>query len=323
MSLNKVVTSVNALANDITLPDSNNVVCIDTANNRIGVKTSTPAHEIDVNGTITTNKIILKDADGITTTANNGTINFGNINVTSITSDEYIGFNVLTVQKLIATTDISTANIYTQDLSANDICANNLTAEKIVCPLVEGDISFIGNVGISGGLTVSGDSWVEDIYYTGGSHTSDDRLKHNEQTIENALAVIRQLDPQVYQKTRNLKAADFSGVLTEDYIIEAGLIAQDVLKVDDLSFSVNVGSETRPYYLSYNNIFVYGLAALKELDAIVQLQNSSTTNNASTNNGSVNIDNLTTTINNQNLLIQNLNNKITDLTKRITVLENN
>ena len=26
------------------------------------------------------------------------------------------------------------------------------------------------------------------------------------------------------------------------------------------------GNETKPYYLNYNNIFVYGLAALKELD---------------------------------------------------------
>ena len=42
MSLNKVITSVNALANSVVIPNDklNNVVCIDTVNNRIGVKTA-------------------------------------------------------------------------------------------------------------------------------------------------------------------------------------------------------------------------------------------------------------------------------------------
>ena len=38
MSLNKVITSVNALVNSVSIPNTelNNVVCIDTVNNRIG-----------------------------------------------------------------------------------------------------------------------------------------------------------------------------------------------------------------------------------------------------------------------------------------------
>ena len=40
--LNKIVTSVSALTDNIILPNSNNVVCIDTEYNRIGVKTSSP-----------------------------------------------------------------------------------------------------------------------------------------------------------------------------------------------------------------------------------------------------------------------------------------
>ena len=52
MSLNKVITSVNALVNSVSIPANqlNNVVCIDTLNNRIGVKTANPSKEIDISG---------------------------------------------------------------------------------------------------------------------------------------------------------------------------------------------------------------------------------------------------------------------------------
>ena len=59
--LNKIVTSVSALTDNIILPNSNNVVCIDTEYNRIGVKTSSPQYEIDVSGTIKANKIITSE----------------------------------------------------------------------------------------------------------------------------------------------------------------------------------------------------------------------------------------------------------------------
>ena len=46
--LNKIVTSISALTDDIVMPNNDDVVCIDTVNSRIGVKTSSPAHDIDV-----------------------------------------------------------------------------------------------------------------------------------------------------------------------------------------------------------------------------------------------------------------------------------
>ena len=59
MVLNKIITSVNALVNDVTIPTDqiNNVVCIDTQRNRIGVKTASPSEEIDISGTLKTNYI--------------------------------------------------------------------------------------------------------------------------------------------------------------------------------------------------------------------------------------------------------------------------
>ena len=43
--LNKIVTSISALTDDIIMPNANDVVCIDTENSRIGVKTSSPTYD--------------------------------------------------------------------------------------------------------------------------------------------------------------------------------------------------------------------------------------------------------------------------------------
>jgi hypothetical protein len=102
--------------------------------------------------------------------------------------------------------------------------------------------------------------------------TSDDRLKHNEIDISNGLNVIRQLKPQVYQKTNTMKEENYNGPLNEEYIIEAGFIAQDILKINDISYSVSVGdpSGNIPYSLNYNNIFIYGISAIQEVDKQLQ-----------------------------------------------------
>ena len=107
---------------------------------------------------------------------------------------------------------------------------------------------------------------------------SDDRLKHNEQDITNGLDIIRQLKPQVYNKTLYRKSAHFNGVLTDDHYIEAGLIAQDILNINDLSYCLWGGDYTdssgvfheETYGLKYDNIYTYNIAATKELDIEVE-----------------------------------------------------
>ena len=169
---------------------------------------------------------------------------------------------------------------------------------------------------------------------------SDDRLKHNEAVINNALLTIRKLNPQIYQKTTNFKDIHYRGPLTESYIIEAGLIAQDVAEIDELKFSVINGDEKTPYFINYNNIFIYCLAAVKELDAnlenlknVLNLNNQTSneasyngsSNNESSNNGSSNNESsnndLINIINNQNIQIQELINKISMLENRISIIE--
>ena len=112
---------------------------------------------------------------------------------------------------------------------------------------------------------------------------------------------------------RNFKHPDFSGIVNEAFILEAGLIAQEVEQINDLSFSVNIGNEIIPYSLNYNNIFVFGLAAIKELDKKITSKEK-ISNNLNSNN----IENL---VKSQNLLIQTLNQKISNLENRISNLE--
>jgi hypothetical protein len=110
---------------------------------------------------------------------------------------------------------------------------------------------------------------------------SDNRLKHNEETIVNGLEIIRLLNPLKYDKTFDAYDEDYNGEVPEDTPREAGLIAQEILKIPDLEPYVSEGDETYKhggtemisiYGLNYNSIFTYNIAATKELDAIVQNQ---------------------------------------------------
>ena len=115
-------------------------------------------------------------------------------------------------------------------------------------------------------------------------YTSDDRLKHNEVIINNGLDVIDLLTPKFYQKTIDLLDAHYNGDLSgHKWSYESGLIAQEVLQISDLSFAVSGGDYydstnnliTQTYNVNYNSVFVYGLAAIKELHQKVKAQETS------------------------------------------------
>ena len=124
---------------------------------------------------------------------------------------------------------------------------------------------------------------------------SDDRLKHNEEPITNALNVIELLNPIVYYKSTDMYDANFildvshSNLNPFDKAIkEAGFIAQDVGNIDALKFTVIGGDHYKfnedtslnefieeEYTLNYNSIFTYNVKATQELFAKVkQLENN-------------------------------------------------
>ena len=120
---------------------------------------------------------------------------------------------------------------------------------------------------------------------------SDDRIKFNETDISNCLGVVRQLHaPQRYERfipkeeNDQIQAfptdASWNDVKSNDdmdYYEEIGFIAQDIQQIPELSFSVrgqeyDASGNSTPLLLDYGNIHNITTGAVKELDAIVQQQ---------------------------------------------------
>ena len=165
----------------------------------------------------------------------------------------------------------------------------------------------------------------------GWNNVSDNRLKHNEIVITNALDDIRQLVPKRYFKTRKLyddnhnfdldgsgNPIDSSGNKAP-CSIENGLIAQEVYQIDNLRVFVDPNTEKRynraagqedPWSLKYDNIFVHSIAALKELDA-AHTQTKLELQEEKAKVASLESENAT------------LKTQVTDILARLSVLENN
>jgi hypothetical protein len=48
---NKIISTINSVSSSYTYtPDPNNLICIDSSNNRIGINTLNPIHSIDISG---------------------------------------------------------------------------------------------------------------------------------------------------------------------------------------------------------------------------------------------------------------------------------
>ena len=119
------------------------------------------------------------------------------------------------------------------------------------------------------------------VIVTNYTAPSDNRLKHNEKLITNALENIRQLKAYRYWKTQEMYDEnhnfdlDASGYPINElghYVpsyIEDGFIAQDVKKIEQFSsFASEKRNGDLPYCLNYNNIFVNATVALQELDQL-------------------------------------------------------
>ena len=129
-------------------------------------------------------------------------------------------------------------------------------------------------------------------WYRGGilfnstpSYNSDDRLKHNESPIENALTAINQIEVRSYFRTfthhkaeHNFELDDEGNPITdEEYVHEVGVIAQQLQTID--GFRKKVTSSEEPAQQSdegeqetvttlsvnYNDIFMYNVQATQEL----------------------------------------------------------
>ena len=131
-----------------------------------------------------------------------------------------------------------------------------------------GNWTIYNDLNVAGSLTVNGQGV-----------GSDDRLKIDEQAIVNALEAIRQVQPQTYIKLKNESETDG--------FPSSGVIAQQLNEIPELQYCVNIPetdttteeddagepvTKTNYWSVNYNGLFTHLLAALKELDIIVQKQ---------------------------------------------------
>ena len=58
-SIENIISTVSCISSeDSYLPDANNIICIDTSNNRIGINTIKPNYSIDISGIDSSSGII-------------------------------------------------------------------------------------------------------------------------------------------------------------------------------------------------------------------------------------------------------------------------
>jgi hypothetical protein len=155
-------------------------------------------------------------------------------------------------------------------------------------------ISFRDSGGQSGfiGDGSGGNKTFYIYWYRGGiifnstpSYNSDDRLKHNESPIENALTAINQIEVRSYFRTfthhkaeHNFELDDEGNPITDEpYVHEVGVIAQQLQTID--AFRKTVTSSEEPAQqtdegeqetvttlsVNYNDIFMYNVQATQEL----------------------------------------------------------
>ena len=130
------------------------------------------------------------------------------------------------------------------------------------------------------------DVHIETFTYGTSNQSSDDRIKHNEEPITNALSILAKITPKHYFKTgstlydasHNFALNDQNHPLSEsgspllfkkDYTIETGIIAQEIQSIPELKFAVQ---NTTPLGVDYNSIHCTHIAATKELHQLVQSQ---------------------------------------------------
>ena len=173
--------------------------------------------------------------------------------------------------------DISNANVNVNTTTYNGFTYNTNN---------DGRVS-IGKLNPTKELDVVGDGiFTGSVTSSGSVLTSDDRVKHNEQSIVNALSTISKLTPKHYFKTGShlydashnfvlnangvpVNISNTPLILNKDYTVETGIIAQEIQSIPELRFVVQ---NTTPLGVDYNSIHCTHIAATKELHQIVQNQ---------------------------------------------------
>ena len=296
LSQNGFSPKINNSTNDqeLSVLTDNQVRLHVASNGNVGIGTTSPGAKLHVNGSVRFDGNLMLNTAGNTPYVIGGTISTvfrNNANDTSnltITDAGSIGIgtaepgsyrlnvtnaNADFAQKISNSNSTSAYCLYLEIPGGHD----DKTSEFIRCMTGNGNINFRV---YSDGTMLS----------NGSSLGSDDRIKHNEEEIVNAVETLSKITPKKYFKTTKLYDANHDFDLnsngnpidengeTVSCVIEAGVIAQEVLGVDELKFAVSPeakdedGNVTTPYALNYNSLFTYAIAAIQEQQQLIESQ---------------------------------------------------
>ena len=149
----------NLIRNGIDLAFETDLLYLDVNNQRIGVKTNAPQHELDVNGTTrTTNLIVTTQADIGDITITDSTISTNNPTLNLATIDTVVSLNRLRVDSI--------------EIEGNAINANNLDSSADVdielrphgagAVNIHSDMNVDGNIHATGNITADGNITIGD-----------------------------------------------------------------------------------------------------------------------------------------------------------------
>lgn len=153
----------NLIRNGINLAFETDLLYLDVNNQRIGVKTSAPQHELDVNGTIRTVDLqVLNQADIAEITINGSTISTSNSYLNLGTLDTVVYQNKATIDNI----DIEGNVISTNSSNANlELRPNGTGSVEILSDMnVNGNIHATGNITADGNITI-GDANTDNIIF--------------------------------------------------------------------------------------------------------------------------------------------------------------
>ena len=140
----------------------------------------------------------------------------------------------------------------------------------------DGWLRLQGAASGQGNLNGSYTSLAVGNFYAAGAtrFSSDDRVKHFEEEIPNALELIQQLKPYKYKKTGKIYDEDYTGDIGEDWEWEIGLIAQDVEKIPYLEHTVSKpeDSPSDTYGLNYTQFIGVCIQGIKDLSKELQTE---------------------------------------------------
>ena len=133
----------NLIRNGIDLAFETDLLYLDVNNQRIGVKTTTPQHELDVNGTTrTTNLVVTNRTDLADVTVEGNTIS---------TTQPYL--NLATLDTVVALNKIRIDSI---DIEGNAITTNSSNANLELRPQGTGSVNVHSNMNVDGNIYATG-----------------------------------------------------------------------------------------------------------------------------------------------------------------------